>query len=161
MDARDGLSDYEYPEYGLLPLKSMLTANDIDNIDNAKLPHDGICRVLKRGAASKTTVGTLSKFRSFVRQKCASGHLDSIELSILPHERTFDYFSAQGDSGSLVVTPDGKFVGLLTGGAIDKASGVNITYVTPFEWTWHLIREEFPNAELEFDDLQRRHGPQS
>lgn len=158
MDVRGGISDFDYPEYGLLPLKGIFTANDIDKANNTKLPHNGICRVLKRGAASGTTVGTLSKFRSFVRSKYANEHLESLELPILPHEHYF--FSRKGDSGSIIVTPDGRFVGLLTGGAVDKESGVNITYAIPFEWVWNLVREEFPNAELDFDNLRQNQGAQ-
>jgi hypothetical protein len=59
-------------------------------------------------------------------------------------------FSRGGDSGSLIVDALGRLVALLTGGT----DSFDITYATLLEWLWGLIKDEFPSADLYFDDLE-------
>ena len=144
-------SKFEYPDDGLLALRGILTANDISNPNTQG---DNIRRVLKRGSATNTTVGTLSRFKSFTRQYFPTDTLDSLQVPILSHEHDLGTFSDGGDSGSLIVSPTGEFVALLTGGAGMGTGGSDITYATPFEFVWDLVKEEFPGADLCFDKLE-------
>jgi hypothetical protein len=41
----------------------------------------------------------------------------SIEIAVLPYDKTHGKFSDAGDSGSIVLARDGRIVGILTGGA--------------------------------------------
>jgi hypothetical protein len=74
-------------------------------------------------------------------------------LPILSHENDSGTFSKGGDSGSLIVSAVGEFVALLTGGTNKGTDGSDITFATLFEWVWDLVKEEFPGANLYFDNL--------
>ena len=147
-------SEFKYPEDGLLTLRGVLTANDINNPNASVLQGDRIRRVLKRGFATNTTVGTLTRFMSFVRKYFTTGNVESLEVPIFSHEHDSGTFSKGGDSGSLIVSPVGEFVALLHGGTNKGTGGSDITFATPFEWVWGLVKEEFPGANLYFDNLQ-------
>jgi len=145
--------DFAYPERGLLPIRGMQSADDISNPDTLDIHGDRVRRVLKRGFATGATVGTLNRFRSFARRYLASDVMESIELPILPHESAKKVFCMGGDSGSLVVSPTGEFVGLITGGVNNGTWGSDITYATLFKDVWGLVLEEFPGANLYWDDI--------
>ncbi|CAL1713291.1 unnamed protein product [Somion occarium] len=147
-------SEFKYPENGLLTLRGMLTADQVNNPNRLNLQGDRIRRVLKRGFTTGTTVGTLTRFMSFVRQYFPTGNLESLEVAILSHENDSGTFSKGGDSGSLIVSAVGEYVALLTGGTNKGTDGSDITFATLFEWVWHLVKEEFPGANLYFDNLQ-------
>ena len=121
----------------------MLTADQINNPDTLNLHGDHICRVLKCGFTTNTTVGTLIRFASLVRKYFNTGNVES--LPILSHENDFDTFS---NSGSLIVSAIGEFVALLTGRTNKGTDGSDITFATLFEWVWDLVKEEFPGANL-------------
>ena len=91
---------------------------------------------------------------SFVRKYFPTGNVESLEVPILSHEHDPGTFSKGGDSGSLVVSARGEFVALLTGGTSKGTDGSDITFATPFEWVWDLVKEEFPGASLYFDNLE-------
>lgn len=92
---------------------------------------------LKNGSATGTTVGTLSPFMSFVRKYFTVGELESLELAILPHENeTAGTFPKGGDSGALIVSGMGEFVGLMTSGTSKGTDGSDITFTTPFRSIW-------------------------
>lgn len=146
--------DFQYPDNVLLALQGMLTADQIDNPTYLNSQGDRVRRVLKRGLTTNTTVGTLTRYMSFVRQYFQTGKLDSLEAAILSHERDSGTFSKAGDSGSLIVCPTGEFVALLIGGTSKGTGSSDITYATPFEWVWDLVKAEFPGADLDFDDLE-------
>lgn len=146
-------SIFNYPKNGLLPLQSILTAKQIKTPDSLKLDGDPVRRVLMRGSASKTTVGTVSCFRAFARQYYLNETKtkDSLEIPIFSHEDSVEPFSKGGDSGAIIISPTGQFVGLLTGGANSGTKGSDITFATPFEWVWKLVKQEFPEGTLSFD----------
>ena len=150
----DVLSDFKYPDNGLLALRGMLTANQINNPMNLNLQGDHVRRVLKRGFTTNTTVGTLTRFMLFVRQYFQTGNRDSLEVAILSHEQDLGTFSKGGDSGSIIISTIGEFVALLTGGTNKGTDSSDITYATLFEWVWDLIKAEFPGANLYFDNLE-------
>ena len=149
----DDPSTFKYPDDGLLALKNILSVQQIINRDAKSLQGDLTRRAIKRGFATNTTVGTISRYMSFVRKYYPTGNLDSIELPILPHEKETDTFSKGGDSGSIIVTPEGEFVSLLTSGTNAGRDGSEITYSTPFELVWELVCEKFPGAKLYWDDI--------
>ncbi|GJJ08359.1 hypothetical protein Clacol_002573 [Clathrus columnatus] len=153
-DRTDVPSEFKYPNGGLLPLRGMLTADHINNPNSLNLQGDSIRHVIKRGFTTNTTIGTLTRFMSFVRKYFATGNLESLELPILSHENEGGAFSRGGDSGSLIVSARGEFVGLITGGTYKGIDSSDITFVTLFEYIWKLIRKESPGANLYFDDLQ-------
>lgn len=146
-------SEFTYPENGLLTLGGILTADQINHPTNLNLQGDRVRRVLKRGFTTNTTVGTLSKFMSFVRQYFPTGNIESLAIAILPHEQDSGTFSKGGDSGSLIVSTLGEFIALLTGGSNKGGDGSDITYGTLFEWVWELVKAEFPGADLYFNTL--------
>ncbi|PIL25967.1 hypothetical protein GSI_11721 [Ganoderma sinense ZZ0214-1] len=150
----DVQSQFKYPDNGLLTLRGMLTAAQVNNPNTVNLQGNRIRRVLKRGFTTNTTVGTLTRFMSFVRKYFITGNLESLEVPILSHEHDSGTFSKGGDSGSLIVSPRGEFIALLTGGTNKGTDGSDITFATPFEWVWDLVKEEFPGANLYFDNLQ-------
>ncbi|KAI0033279.1 hypothetical protein K488DRAFT_48055 [Vararia minispora EC-137] len=147
-------SEFKYPEDGLLHLRGMLTADQVNNPNSLNLEGDRVRRVIKRGFSTNTTVGTLTRFRSFGRKYFSTGDMESLEVPILSHENDSGTFSRGGDSGSIIVSPTGEFVALLTGGPTSLTDGSDITYATLFEWVWELVKEEFPGANLYFDDLE-------
>ena len=149
----DVQSTFKYPDDGLLILQNILTAQQISNPDNNTIEGDPIRRAIKRGFASNTTVGTISRFRSIARKYFPTGNLESIELPIIPHENETGTFSKGGDSGSTIVSPRGEFISLLTGGTNKGTDGSDITYSTVFQWVWELVQEQFPGANLYWDDI--------
>ena len=102
-DRVDVPSEFKYPDHGLLPLKGMLTADQLNKPNSLNLQGDHICRVIKRGFATDTTVGTVPMFLSHVRKYFATGNMESLELPILSHKNKAGTFSKGGDSGSLIV----------------------------------------------------------
>lgn len=91
---------------------------------------------------------------SYVRKYFPTGDVESLEVPILSHEHDNATFSKGGDSGSLIVSALGQFVALLTGGTNKGTDGSDITFATLFEWVWELVKDEFPGANLYFDDLE-------
>jgi hypothetical protein len=90
---------------------------------------------------------------SHVRRYSTLGPMDSIEMAILPYNKTPGPFSKGGDSGSLIINVHGKAVALLTGGT-GSANYSDITFGTPMEWIWSLIKAEYPGANFDFEDLE-------
>ena len=72
--------------------------------------------------------------------------------TILPHDNDSGPFLRGGDSGSLVVDAQRRFVALLTGGT-GKTDSPDITFATLMEWVWHLVKTQYPDANLYFDDI--------
>ena len=150
-ERNDVPSEFKYPLHGLMKLRGMLTAQDVENPNT--LDTDRIRRVIKRGFKTNTTVGTLPRFMSFVRKYFTTGNLESLEHPILPHESQTGPFSRGGDSGALVVSATGHFVGMITGGTNKGTDGSDITYATLFKYIWDDVLVEFPGADLYWDDI--------
>jgi hypothetical protein len=148
-DPFDAPQESVYPPEGLFEPRGILTQEEIRTPDNKTLQEDRMCRVIKHGFTTPTTVGGLSGFLSHVRQYFPRGHLDSVEVAI--HNNDSGPFSRGGDSGSVVVDALGRFVALLTGGT-GKTDSSDITFGTPMHWLWPLILEKFHGANLYWDD---------
>jgi len=91
---------------------------------------------------------------SHVRKYFITGNLDSVEVATLPSGDNSIAFSKGGDSGALIVDALGRFVALLTGGMNKGTNSSDITFATPMEWVWDLIKDKFPGAKLYFYDLE-------
>jgi hypothetical protein len=152
-DRFDVPREFEYPEEGLLQLRGMLSAEDIKNSNSKNREGEHIRRVIKRGITTNTTVGTLSGFKSHDRKYLDAGILDSVEVAIFPHDNDSIAFTRRGDSGAVVVDALGRFVALITSGIYSGTESSDITFATPMEWVWDLIKDRFPRANLYFDDL--------
>ena len=104
--------------------------------------------VLKDGAATGLTVGCLTGMESFV---CNSAGRESVELAVY----NFSFkdkprvFSAEGDSGSLIIDGLGRMVGLLHAGT-GRRGDVDISYATPMYWLWPRIKERYKDADFDF-----------
>ena len=146
-------SEFKYPPHGLLHMRDMLTANDVNDPNSLDVQGDRIRRVIKRGFTTNTTVGTLSRFISFVRKYNITGTLESLELAILPHENATGTYSKGGDSGAMLVSAAGAYVGKVSSGTNKGTDGSDITYATLFEYDWKLILDEAPGANLYWDNI--------
>ena len=153
-DRDDVPSEFRCPQRGLAEVKGILTAEQINEPNRKDGEGELIRRVIKRGMTSKTTVGGMTKLRTHVRHYLSLGPRDSIEVTILPHPDLPGPFSRGGDSGALITDPFFRFVALLTSGSgMGNADLSDITYGTPFDWIWNLVKDEYPGAVLYFDDL--------
>lgn len=146
-------SEFEYPLDGLANIQGMLTVDEINKPNNLNLAGGAIRRVIKRGVTTNTTVGTMTKFKTHTRQYLSLGTpRDSIKVTILPHSDPPGPFSCSSDSGALIIDALFKFVALLTGGTGNTDTS-DITYGTPIEWVWGLIKVRFPGANLYFENI--------
>lgn len=148
----DDKFDFDYPvDRNLFKLSGILTAEQITGKDFDDIP---VRFVIKNGYKTGTTIGRLNRFESKVRIYGLTGTFDSIEAPVLPYgkNRYFGAFSKGGDSGAVVVGPNGEFVSLLTGGT-GPSESVDITYTTPMHWLWgEVILVKFPDANLYFGE---------
>lgn len=153
---RDGVpSEFKYPLHGRFPLRDVLTVEQLNNPNMSNDQGDRIRRVVKRGSATNTTVGSLSSFKSFTRRYYPTGTQESVELAILSHEADAGSFSGKGDSGALIASAKGEFVALLIGGATHGTDSPDITYAIPFDSVRELVEEEFPGADFNFENLEQ------
>jgi len=104
--------------------------------------------VVKNGLATGTTVGRANGLESFTRVYSDYGvHSTSIEITVLPYDRTHGKFSDAGDSESIVLARDGRIVGILTGGA-GPTDETDISYLTPYWWVEQQIKAKYPGCFL-------------
>lgn len=159
MNPRGGTaSEFSYPEDRLFKLGGILSADQIQHLNDKDPEGDLVRYVIKRahikspniGHAKSTTIGRLSsRFESIVRHYGTLGTFDSVEATVYPYNSTSGPFSRGGDSGALVVGHEAEFVALLTGGT-GPTSPSDITYCTPMHWLWNdIIKPMFPGAKLD------------
>ncbi|KAJ3755261.1 hypothetical protein EV360DRAFT_72993 [Lentinula raphanica] len=97
-------ADYEYPEDGLLHVNGVVPPEEISQSDDRH----------NHSAASLGWTG----MDSFTRNNNEYGIKEvSMEIAVLPYGNTNGPFSAQGDSGSIVLDRKGRIVGMVNGGA--------------------------------------------
>ncbi|KAJ3757003.1 hypothetical protein EV360DRAFT_95444 [Lentinula raphanica] len=106
------------PEDCLLQVSGIVSANEIHNPNHLDR-HENKCHfVVKNGLGTGTTFGRAAGMESFTRTYNESGSQEtSIEIAVLPYSSSEGPFSASGDSGSIVLTKDGRILGMMTGGA--------------------------------------------
>lgn len=151
-DGPCGDKEFDYPLDGFLHVQGIVPSHAIGPTTTAE-PQPAR-RVLKRGKATGLTWGNQSSYKSYVRYYDHLEPSSSIEMPILRHENASAGFSQGGDSGSAVLTPRGEICGLLTRGSLSVSDSADVTYATPFAWIWELVKQEFPEASLDFDNLE-------
>jgi hypothetical protein len=113
-------ADPSYPQNRLLEFHGTISDKEMWKPSPKTLDHedDPCIMVIKRGYASDLTIGRLNTIRSFTRVyfKGQPSQM-SKEVAVLPRNSESGAFSKPGDSGSAVIDGNGRFVGLLTGGA--------------------------------------------
>ena len=160
----------KYPPEVLIPMMN-LSFEDIDNFDFPMIDRllrlrgtiaddemrrpttydkngDPCIMVLKRGRTTGLTVGRGNNVFSYTRKYFGDHSAVSKEWAILPFSNKSGAFSAQGDSGSVVVDGAGRMGGLLTGGGGTTGTGAtDVTYVTPIDFVLKTIRSNKSLAE--------------
>jgi len=155
MYPRDDMrSNFTYPPDRLLKLRGIMSAEEIraptsTDPDDPTVDHPRY--VLKRGIATRTTIGRLSGFESHIRRYFAIGARDSTEVAICSYDTNSGPFSRGGDSGSIVANARGKYVGMFTSGA-GATDSSDISFASPMYCLWDIIKAQFPGAKLYFED---------
>lgn len=145
----DDRARYQYPEEGLLQAYGVVQDSEIRDPEHYDANHQRCLLVVKNGAASGTTIGRANGLESVQRNYPDYDIVGqtSIEIAVLPYSRARGAFSKAGDSGSIVLTRDGKILGLLTGG-MGPTAETDMTFVTPYWWLEQQIKKKFPGAFL-------------
>jgi hypothetical protein len=141
-------ANYQYPQDGLLQANGVVQDDEIRNPQHLDVHGEKCLLVVKNGLTTGTTVGRTNGLESFTRIYDEYGiKHTSIEIAVLPYDKTRGKFSDAGDSGSIVLARDGRIVGILTGGAgpIDET---DITYLTPYWWVEKQIKAKYPGCFL-------------
>lgn len=141
--------------------RGMISSEDINHPTSQNIAGEKMRRVIKHGHSSKCTIGTMSKFISYVRKYDIPGNMNSLEIAIFPRDENSTAFSKKGDSGSAVVDGFGRFVGIITGGYNTKSKDpiqkdrFDITYCTHMDWIWSNIKGKYKGANLDFGNLDK------
>jgi len=113
------IPSFEFPGDRLLHFCGVLSTDQMRNPDPENVDSRGepTTMVLKRGSATRLTVGCLNNIRSILRKpfETLAGEY-SMEVAVLPRTSESGAFSDGGDSGAAVVDGKGAVVGILTGG---------------------------------------------
>lgn len=104
---------------------------------------------MKNGGTTGTTVGRANGLESVKRTYPEHGIVkqDSLEIAVVYYGKGHGRFSDRGDSGSIVVTRDGKILGMLNGGTGPTAE-TDVTWLTPFHYLDRQIKKKYPDAFL-------------
>ncbi|KAF5332793.1 hypothetical protein D9611_005174 [Ephemerocybe angulata] len=148
-------SNFELPLDYLYKLQRVLTPAQLKQPNTQDSNGDPVRFVFQKGHTSGLTIGPLNGFESHVRRYSLLGSFDSIEAAVYAYDTKSGPFSQCGDSGAVIAGDEQEFGLQLTSGA---GSGnielTDITYCTPMFWLWnHVIKPEFPGAELYFDAI--------
>lgn len=139
--------NYAYPEDSLLQAYGVVQDKEIKNPQHVDVFGARCLMVIKNGLGTGTTVGRVNRLDSFLRTYDEFNiRQTSLEVAVLTYDFT-KRFSAPGDSGSVVLSRDGRIVGILTGGAGPTWSH-DITYLTPYWWLEKKIKARFPDSFL-------------
>lgn len=138
---------YREPTDGLLQAHGIVPQHEFHNPRHLDVHGEKCLLVVKNGAATGTTLGRTNGLCSFTRSYGSYGTHTSMEIAVLPYDKTRGMFSDAGDSGSIVLDRIGRIVGILTGGA-GPSGATDITYLTPYWWIEQQIRDKFPGCHL-------------
>lgn len=104
--------------------------------------------VVKNGSTTGLTIGRTTGFESFVREyENNTIRSTSVMMAIHQYSHKVGTFSAPGDSGSVIADPNGRIVGILTGGA-GKEDVYDVSYAMPYYWVEERIKMAFPDSQL-------------
>ena len=141
-------ANYQYPRDGLLQAYGVVQDAEIRNPQHLDVYGEKCMLVVKNGSTTGTTVGRANGLESFTRIYGGYGiQFTSIEIAVLPYDKTHGKFSDNGDSGSIVLARDGRILVILTGGA-GPTNETDITYLTPYWWIERQIKAKYPDSFL-------------
>lgn len=141
-------ANYQYPQDGLLQAYGVVQDDEMRNPRHLDVHGEKCLLVVKNGLTTGTTVGRTNGLKSFTRTFPEYGiKQTSIEIAVLPYDKTHGRFSDSGDSGSIVLARDGRIVGILNGGS-GPTDETDITYLTPYWWVEKEIKAKYPGCFL-------------
>ena len=146
--------NFDFPGDRLLKLRGTITEDEIRKPKMYDQNGHSCVLVLKHGRTTGLTVGRATTLVSYTRKYVS--HDDtavSKELTIIPFSESSGPFSAQGDSGSVVVDGAGRAAGILTGGG-GASDSTDITYVTPISFVMDVIHSHKPLAKAYLKSVQ-------
>ncbi|KZT23693.1 hypothetical protein NEOLEDRAFT_1157202 [Neolentinus lepideus HHB14362 ss-1] len=140
--------NYSYLEDGLLRAYDFVREAEMHNPQQLDVHGEKCLLIVKNGLTTGTTVGRVNGLESFRRvyEDHGISH-KSLEIAVLPYDKTHGKFSDAGDSGSVVLDRGGRIVGILTGGS-GTTDKTNITYLTPYWWVEEQVKAKFPGCSL-------------
>ena len=138
----------------LLQAYGVVSAAEISNPKHLDANNQPCLIVVKNGGTTDTTVGRANGLESVKRTYKEHGIIkqDSLEIAVVSYGKEHGKFSEAGDSGSIVLTGEGKILGMLTGGA-GPIQETDVTWLTPFWWLQERIKEQYPSGFL-YDVVQ-------
>jgi len=144
---KDSPHPFRYPDDGLLRVQGVVKEQEIRHPTSLDKNGESCLIVIKNGRTTGVTVGRATSIESFVRRSDYGIRSTSIEIAIHSYDHKSGAFSADGDSGSIVVDGMGRIIGLITGasGAFDSK---DVSYVTPYFWLEERIKKAFPASHL-------------
>ena len=133
----------------LLQADSVVSTTEISNPKHLDANGQPCLIVVKNGGTTGTTVGRANGLESVKRTYPEYGIIeqDSLEIAVVSCGKGDGKFSDLGDSGSIVLTREGKILKMLTGGA-GPTSDIDVTWLTPFWWLQEQIKKQYPSAYL-------------
>jgi hypothetical protein len=150
----EGQVDYRILDDSLLQAYGVVSDAEISNPRHLDANGQPCLIVVKNGGTTGTTVGCANGLESVKRTYLERGIIkqDSLEIAVVSYGKGHEKFSDAGDSGSIVLTREGKILGMLTGGA-GPTSKTEVTWLTPFWWLQDQIKKQYPSAFL-YDVVQ-------
>jgi hypothetical protein len=133
--------NFTFPGDHLLTLFGTIPKEEMRNPQMWDKDGEACIMVLKRGRTTDLTVGRATTFVSYTR-KYFSEHDTAMskEWAIIPLDKESGPFSAEGNSGSVVVDELGRIGGIITSGS-GATDSSDITYVTPIEFIMDVIHK--------------------
>jgi hypothetical protein len=142
-------ADYRVLDDSLLQAYGVVSAAEISNPKHLDANGQSCLIVVKNGGTTNTAVGRANGLESVKRTYLEHGIIkqDSLEIAVVFYGKGHGKFSEVGDSGSIVLTREGKILGMLTGGA-GPTPEADVTWLTPFWWLQEQIKKQYPSAFL-------------
>lgn len=130
------------------PVSTVISIEEIEDI----LKRSGLSdhkdreslRVVKHGRTSGFTAGSLNEIRS----DCYNGSFETTELVVV-NIPDLNSFSFRGDSGACVVDLNGRIIGMLHHGNVQKGHPLGeMTYVTPMAWILADVKDTLKTDDV-------------
>lgn len=140
---------YRVLDDSLLQAYGVVSAAEIANPTHLDANGQPCLIVVKNGGTTDTTIGRANGLESVQRNYPDHGIIkqDSLKIAVVFYGKGHGKFSDGGDSGAIVLTREGKILGMLTGGA-GPTSDIDVTWLTPFWWLQEQIKKQYPSAYL-------------
>jgi hypothetical protein len=143
--------DFHVPDDLLLQLQDYVREEEFRKPQNFDIHNVKTLLAIKNGCATGTTFGRVNGLESVTREYPDHGlSVEALEFIVCGYDTKLGEnspFSADGDSGSIVVDRLGRLIGLLTGGSGPTIT-TDKTYITPFYALKTEIVKKFKDAYL-------------